>query len=235
MTSRLTAHALSISGRLTPCDLTFSAGSVTMLVGPNGAGKTSLLHALAGLPESCGKVLVDGDDIHALAPVRRVRHVAFLGASRDVRWPLSVRDFIALGLPDQSQPGHIEEVLDSLEAGELAGRRLDHLSTGERSRVMIARALVSRSSVLLLDEPIANLDPKWQLTILARLRSEADRGTAVILSIHDLDLARQHGDRVIVIDKGEIVADSTPSQALSEAVIAEIFGVSRSGGRWVRA
>ncbi|MGJ8537617.1 MAG: ABC transporter ATP-binding protein [Parasphingopyxis sp.] len=234
MTCRLTAHALSISGRLKPCDLNFSAGSVTMLVGPNGAGKTSLLHALAGLPGSSGKVLVDGDDIRALAPVQRERQLAFLGASRDVRWPLSVRDFIALGLPDQSQPCRIEEVLMSLDGRELADRRLDHLSTGERSRVMIARALVSQSSVLLLDEPIANLDPKWQLTILARLRSEADRGTAVILSVHDLELARQHGDRVVVINKGRIVTDDTPSQALSEAVIADIFGVSRSGDRWVR-
>lgn len=235
MTVRLKARALSIEDRLTACDLTFPAGSLTMLVGPNGAGKTSLLHALAGLPGSRGTVVVDDADIRALPPIRRARYLSFLGASRDVRWPLSARDFIALGLPDQSQPSRIDEVLASLDAGTLAGRRLDHLSTGERSRVMIARALISRSAVLLLDEPIANLDPKWQLTILNRLRREADRGTAVILSIHDLGLARQHGDRVVVVDKGRIAADGTPSLALSETVVADIFGVRRGEDRWIMA
>lgn len=234
MSVRLTAQAIGIAGRLTPCDLAFDAGSVTMLVGPNGAGKTSVLHALAGLPGSSGKVVTDGDEIRALSPVQRTGHLAFLGASRDIRWPLIARDFIALGLPERSQPGLVDRVLESLEAGALADRRLDHLSTGERSRVMIARALVSQSGVLLLDEPIANLDPKWQLAILARLRAEADNGAAVILSIHDLDLARQHSDRIIVIDKGRIVADGPPSGTLSEPIIAEIFGVTRHGDRWVR-
>lgn len=235
MTVRLTALATGIPERLTPCDLAIDAGTVTMLVGPNGAGKTSLLHALAGLPGSIGKVMVDGDDIQTLSPVQRIRHLAFLGASRDVRWPLLARDFIALGLPAQSQPDRIDQVLVSLEAEALADRRLDHLSTGERSRVMIARALVSQSGALLLDEPIANLDPKWQLAILARLRAEADKGAAVILSIHDLDLARQYGDRVIVIDKGQIASDGNPSEALPASIIADIFGVTRQGDRWVRA
>jgi len=234
MNVRLTAHAVGIADRLELCDLAFDAGSVTMLVGPNGAGKTSLLHALVGLPGSSGKVFVDGDDVGALSPVQRIRHLAFLGASRDVRWPLCARDFIALGLPEHSQPDIIDQVLNSLEAEALADRRLDHLSTGERSRVMIARALVSQSGTLLLDEPIANLDPKWQLAILARLRAEADNGAAVILSIHDLELARQHGDRVIVIDKGKLVSDGSPFETLSEPIIADIFGVTRHGDRWVR-
>ncbi len=234
MTVRLTAQAVGKTDRLTPCDLSFDAGSVTMLVGPNGAGKTSLLHALAGLPGSSGQVVADGDDIRTLSPVQRMRHLAYLGASRDVRWPLSARDFIALGLPEHSHIALIDEVLNSLDAEALADRRLDHLSTGERSRVMIARALVAQSGALLLDEPIANLDPKWQLAILARLRTEAGNGTAVILSIHDLDLARHHGDRVIVIDKGQVVADGRPSETLSETMIARIFGVTRHGDRWVR-
>lgn len=234
MTVRLTAHALQIANRLKPCDLTFEAGIVTMLVGPNGAGKTSLLHALAALPGSGGTVIADGDDIRTLSPVQRIRHLAFLGASRDVRWPLSARDFIALGVPGHPKPGLIDQVLQSLEAEVLADRHLNQLSTGERSRVMIARALVSQSAALLLDEPIANLDPKWQLAILARLRAEADNGAAVILSIHDLDLARHHGDRVILIDKGQIIADGAPSETLSEPMIAKIFGVTRHADRWIR-
>ncbi|MEM8697362.1 MAG: ABC transporter ATP-binding protein [Pseudomonadota bacterium] len=234
MSARLVAKGVAIPNRLAPCDLAFDAGTVTMLVGPNGAGKTSLLHALAGLSGSTGSLVVDGERLAAMSPARRVRHIAFLGASREVRWPLKALDFIALGVPGDTGSGRVDAVLRSLDAKELAERRLDHLSTGERSRVMIARALAPQASALLLDEPCANLDPKWQLTILARLRAEADAGAAVIVSIHDLELARQHGDRVIAIDAGRIAADGPPEETLSEERVAAIFGVAREGERWVR-
>ncbi|MGP1282382.1 MAG: ABC transporter ATP-binding protein [Parasphingopyxis sp.] len=234
MSARLIASGAAIAGRLEPCDLAFEGGTVTMLVGPNGAGKTSLLHALAGLSGTMGDIRVDGDAIATLSPAQRIRHLAFLGASREVRWPLRARDYIALGLPGTAHGDRADAALASLEASALAERRLDHLSTGERSRVMIARALAPQAGAVLLDEPCANLDPQWQLAILARLRSEAANGAAVILSIHDIDLARQHGDRAIVIDTGRIVADGVPSATLSDAIVAEVFGVAQRDGRWAR-
>lgn len=234
MSARLTAQSAGISGRLEPSNLAFEAGTLTMLAGPNGAGKTSLLHALAALRGTTGTVTVDGAVLTTLSPAQRIRHLAFLGASREVRWPLTARDFVALGMAGTQTSNRVEAVLHSLEAGDLADRRLDRLSTGERSRVMIARALVPQAGVLLLDEPCANLDPKWQLAIVARLRAEADNGTAVILSIHDLDLARQHSDRVIMVDRGRICADGAPSETLSDSRIAQVFGVMRQNENWVR-
>jgi len=234
MTAQLIATGAAIPDRLERCDLSFDAGTLTMLVGPNGAGKTSLLHALAGLPGSAGNIAIDGNDIAVFAPARRIRHLSFVGASRAIGWPLVVRDFVALGLPAGVQPSRIDEVLHSLEADNFADRRLDRLSTGERSRVMIARALAPASMVLLLDEPCANLDPQWQLTVLERLRAEADTGATVILSIHDLDPARQYGDRVIVIDAGRIVKDGSPAEALSAEILTTVFGVAREENRWVR-
>lgn len=232
MTARLMATAAAISGRLHACDLAFEAGTVTMLVGPNGAGKTSLLHALAALPPSAGEIRVSGEDIRSLSPGRRLRYLSFLGASRAVNWPLLARDYIALGLPPGASADRIDAVLQSLDAGTLAQRRLDRLSTGERSRVMIARALAPGAELLLLDEPCANLDPRWQLAVLERLRAEAADGAAVIVSIHDLELARHYGGRVIVIDKGRIVQDGPPDIALSGDILASIFGVVRMDGRW---
>jgi len=234
MTRRLIAHDLAMPDRLAPCALNFETGTVTMLVGPNGAGKTSLLQALAGLSGSSGTVSLDGIALSSLSPAQRIRHIAFLGASRDVRWPLKARDYVALALGKGAANADVDHALQSMEAEALANRPLDQLSTGERSRVMIARALAPQAHVVLLDEPCANLDPQYQLAVLARLREEADRGATVILSIHDLDLAAQHGDRVIVVDKGQVSADGAPSETLSPPIVAEIFGVRRDRDRWVR-
>ncbi len=99
---------------------------------------------------------------------------------------------------------------------------------------MMARVLAPESTVLLLDESYVNLDPHWQLTVLERRREEANAGRTVILSIHDLDLARHYGDRVIVIDKGRVVRDDTPENALSADILEGVFHVARQEDRWVR-
>lgn len=234
MTVRMEATAVGIPGRLETCDLALEAGTVTMIVGPNGAGKTSLLRALAAIEGHARDIRVDGEVLTNLPPARRGAVLAFLGASRDVTWPLRARDFIALGLPGKTDAARIDDVLRSLDAEAFAERRLDRLSTGERSRIMIARALVPRAGAVLLDEPCANLDPKWQIAILDRLRAEAQDGSAIVLSIHDLDLALQHGDRAIVMDRGAIVADGPPVEALSEDCIERVFAVRRESARWVR-
>jgi iron complex transport system ATP-binding protein len=205
-----------------------------MIVGPNGAGKTSLLHVLAGIEGSSDAIRIDGEALAALPPSRRMAKLAYLGASRDVKWPLKARDFIALGLAGSPEGDRIENVLNSLETDGFANRRLDRLSTGERSRIMIARVLAPGAGVVLLDEPCANLDPRWQLAILDRLSAEAETGAAIVLSIHDLDLARQYADRVIVVDRGAIVADGPASEALSDARVEAVFGVRRAETRWVR-
>jgi iron complex transport system ATP-binding protein len=161
-----------------------------------------------------------------------MRLLSYLPASRDVAWPVRARDLIALGLPDDSED-RIEDAINLLELSAFAERRVDRLSTGERSRVLIARALAAAPRLLLLDEPVANLDPYWQLRLMDILAGAAARGQAVLLALHDLDLAGAYAERLILMAKGRIAADGKPADILSGSWIPEIFGVERSdGGRW---
>jgi iron complex transport system ATP-binding protein len=231
MTSLLEAEGLALVGRLQPTSLTIAERGLVCLIGPNGSGKTSLLHAIAGIGRPAGSVRIDGTATHGLAPAERMRLFSYLPASRDVAWPVRVRDLIALGLPEDSGD-RIEDAIELLELGAFAERRVDRLSTGERSRVLIARALASAPRLLLLDEPVANLDPYWQLRLMDVLAGAAARGQAVLLALHDLDLAGASADRLILMDKGRIAADGKPADILGGSQISEVFGVERSGGRW---
>jgi iron complex transport system ATP-binding protein len=236
MSALLEAYGLAAAGRLEATDLSLAAGSLTLLVGPNGAGKTSLLNGLAGIGDISGEVRIAGVDVRSLPPAERIHRLALLPASRDLRWPLKARDLVALGLGGVRDDEAVLAALASLDAEMLADRRVDRLSTGERARILLARALVARAAVLLLDEPAANLDPRWQLRVIDRLRAEAGRGAAVLASIHDLALARAYADRVIVMDGGRIVADGRPDGALSRETLARIFHVAWSSERgWTEA
>jgi len=206
------------------------------MVGPNGAGKTSLLHALASIGPARGQVSIEGRPLARMSPTERIGKLGFLPASRDVAWPIRVRDLVALGLGGKGDEDRVRSCLRSLEAEQLIDRRLDELSTGERTRVLLARALISAPAVLLLDEPEAHLDPVRQLDLLDRLKREARAGAAVLASVHDLTLARTYADRVLVIEKGLIVADGPPADALAPAVVRRVFGVEwTDGAGWTRA
>jgi len=219
----LHASGLSLPGRLTEASLDIAGGELVGLVGPNGSGKTSLLHALAGIGRPSGTVLLDGVDPRTLSPAQRPAWLTYLPASRDVAWPLLARDLIALGGGGSSVAG--------LDLDALLDRRVDTLSTGERSRVLIARALAPRPKLLLLDEPTANLDPLWQIRLMERIREEiAGGGRAALVAIHDLDAAAHHADRVLVMDGGRIAAEG-----LDGPHVAAIFGVERVSGRWREA
>jgi len=228
---RLSAVGIALAGRLEPTDLTLDAGELTLLVGPNGAGKTTLLQGLARIGPAHGRSIIDGEDLAALGPAGRARHLGYLPASRDLHWPLSAHDLVALGQLDRSDEA-VAATLGRVGAAGLADRRVDRLSTGERARILLARALINRPSVLLLDEPAANLDPLWQLRVLDLLRQEAARSAAVLATVHDLALARAHADRVLVIAAGRIVADGPPQDALSDRMLAEIFGIAPSAAGW---
>jgi iron complex transport system ATP-binding protein len=216
----LAASNLSLPGRLFDTSIEIAAGELVCLVGPNGSGKTSLLHALAGIGRPSGNVTVAGDDPRGLGPARRPQYLTYLPASRDLPWPLVARDLIALG------GGGAD--LAALELGPLLDRRVDTLSTGERSRVLIARALAPRPRLLLLDEPTANLDPLWQIRLMELVREEVRQGErAALVAIHDLDAAARHADRILVMDKGRIAAEG-----LDGPHVADIFGIERVDGRW---
>lgn len=220
MTPLLEARGLSLPGRLANISLDLGPGELVCLVGPNGSGKTSLLHALAGISHPGGSVHIDGVDPRRFGAAQRPHYLTFLPAVRDVVWPLLARDLIALG--GGGEPP------DGLDLDHLLDRRLDTLSTGERSRVLIARAMAPRPRLLLLDEPTANLDPLWQIRLMELIRAEVrSGGRAALVAIHDLDAAARHADRIVVMNQGSIAAEG-----LDGAHIAEIFGIERVAGEW---
>lgn len=229
--SGLEARGVALPGRLDETEIDLAPGSLTTLVGPNGAGKTSLLHALAGIGRPNGTVRVAGRSLHAIPAGARAAVLGYVPAARELAWPLTVRDFVMLTAPAATSRT-VESLLVSLSLAELAGRRVGSLSTGERSRVLVARALLPCPAALLLDEPFANLDPLWQLRLAERLRSEAAAGMTILASVHDLDLAGRLSDRMIVIDMGKVAADGRPADLVARGKIAHVFGVARdeSGG-----
>jgi iron complex transport system ATP-binding protein len=217
-------EGLALANRLDPVSIEVRAGELVCLIGPNGSGKTSLLHALAGIGGAAGRVEIDGSDLRSQSPAQRSRLLAFLPASRDVHWPLSVRDVVALSGADD---GGIDAAMAALDLDDFAARRMDRLSTGERSRALIARALAPAPKLLLLDEPIANLDPLWQIRLMELLR-----GRTAIVAMHDLDAAALHADRLILMSGGRIAADGPPAEVMAGPSIGAVFGIEKAGGRW---
>jgi iron complex transport system ATP-binding protein len=136
-----------------------------------------------------------------------------------------------LGLPSGAPEEEADRALAATGVEAFAERRVDRLSTGERSRILIARALAPRPRLLLLDEPAANLDPSWQLRLMAHLQDLA-RGQAVIAAMHDLDLAARYADRMLLLDGGRIVADGAPHALIDGEDVRRVFGIERQAGAW---
>ncbi len=230
MTSLLARH-VTLADRLKPTDLDVDAGAMVALVGPNGGGKTSLLRALARIESATGEVCIDGEDVDAAPPARRRRLLSFLPASRDATWPIAARDVIALGL-DGRNPDRIDELIEQFELTKLANRPIDRLSTGERARVLTARALALRPNVLLLDEPLSNLDPYWVVRFLDLFRTAANSGQAVLVALHDLSLLPRF-DRALLIANGKVRMDQAPALMVQDERFEETFRIHAGpDGNW---
>ncbi len=226
MTPILQAQRIAVAGRLLPTDLNLAPGTMTALIGPNGSGKTSLLRRIAHVEHGAGSVEIDQHPLEETAPATRRKMLAFLPASRELAWPISARDVIALGLPVRDD-NRVEELLTLLLLQPLADRPVDRLSTGERARVLLARALAPRPRLLLLDEPLSNLDPAWVLRTLLVLRAAVEQGAAALISLHDLTLLNGF-DRVLLMGEGAVRADDVPAAMHEEGHIARWFGVRLS-------
>jgi iron complex transport system ATP-binding protein len=228
LTVRLGAHVI-----VERASLTLRRGEVVALVGPNGAGKTTLIRALAGLLPADGRLSLQGRPFSSYAPRERARAIAYLPQGHVFHWPVPVASVVALGRyphadefssPSPADQAAVARALAATGTEAMADRAITTLSGGERARVALARALATEAPVLLADEPMASLDPRHQLVVMDLLRRGAQHG-AVLAVVHDLLLAARFADRVMVMDRGRIVADAPPADALSPARVSEVFGV----------
>lgn len=229
----LQAQGLSLEGRLGDVSCSFAPGQITAICGPNGAGKSSLLQAMAGLlaPDT-GQVLLGEKGLSGIHLRERARSIGFLPQDGVVTWDVSVRNLVALGrLPHRDRGTQVvEQVLATLDLWPLADRVASQLSGGERARALLGRVLAGQPRWLLADEPLAALDLAHQLALLRHLRAVAEGGSGVVIVLHDLALAMNHADRVLVLDHGRLSADATPERALDRDVIARVWGVE---GEWI--
>jgi len=216
--------------------LEFPSGKLTSIVGPNGAGKTTLLMCLGGLlavPRN--RVFVQGRDIATLKDAERARLVASVPQEHNPTFNYSVLDFVVMGraahlplfsLPSGEDVRAAEEALDFVQLRSFAPRPYFELSSGERRLILIARALVQRADVLLLDEPTTFLDPKHEMEImeLAR-RLAAERGQTVLLTLHNLDMAVKYSDSLVFMKGGGVFASGRPQDVLSDTLLESVYEV----------
>ncbi|HLV73334.1 MAG TPA: ABC transporter ATP-binding protein [Vulgatibacteraceae bacterium] len=235
MTVRVSGLDVALGGRpvLKGVSLEVGSGSWTAVIGPNGAGKSTLLRAVLGLVPSRGEITVEGVDLGTLKPRQRARLVAYAPQNPNLPVGMTVFDYTLLGrspyIPHLGRESARDraitaEVLDRLDLTAFAGRPLDHLSGGERQRVVLARALAQQTRVLLLDEPTTALDIGHQQQVMELIdRLRLSDGLTVVTTIHDLTLAGQYADRLVLVSGGRVAAAGEPARVLTRPVVEEHF------------
>ncbi|HKW79070.1 MAG TPA: ABC transporter ATP-binding protein, partial [Candidatus Limnocylindria bacterium] len=216
-------------------DLAAHEGELVALVGPNGAGKSTLLRVLAGLLRpSAGRVTIGGADVFAMERRAVARRVAVVPQVFETLFPFTVREIVALGRTSRLGPlgvlgssdaRAVLRALEELGSADLADRRIDRISGGERQRAVLAMALAQETEVLLLDEPTAHLDPAHQRATLEHLaRLARDRRIAVVAVLHDLNLASALATRVVAMKDGAVVREGEPREVITAALVRDVFG-----------
>ncbi|MFJ4347233.1 heme ABC transporter ATP-binding protein [Pseudomonas sp. NPDC089401] len=216
--------------------LQLNPGQVVGVLGPNGAGKSSLLGVLCGeLTPQRGQVRLQGRALADWAGPERARRLAVLPQASTLGFSFRVEEVVAMGrMPhgtgQQRDAQIVEAALRAADAWHLVARSYLALSGGERQRVHLARVLAQlwpgeQGTTLLLDEPTSALDPLHQHTTLQAVRSFADRGAAVLVILHDLNLAARYCDRILLLERGRSHAQATPEEVLTPAALKAVFGI----------
>lgn len=210
-------------------------GQLTGIIGPNGAGKSTLARALLGLLPSTGEIYINGQSLTAHSRADIAKSIAYLPQGQALHWPLSVERLVALGrLPHQGPLARlsaqdeqaIHHAMEQTGTTSLRHRCAADLSGGERARVMLARALAAQAPALIADEPLASLDPGYQLDVITLLRQQSQNGTTIACVLHDLDIALRFCDQLILLVNGQILAQGPAAQVLTPANLAAAFGIT---------
>ena len=223
----------------------FPAGRWSSIVGPNGAGKSTLLKVLAGLLPHSGEIRLLGQPLQRVSGRARAQQLAWLGQNEGTGDDLTVWDVAMLGRlpyqrwldsPSAADHSAVEQALRSTQAWDWRARSIGQLSSGERQRVLLARALAVQAQVLLMDEPLANLDPPHQSDWLAVVRALVQQGKTVVSVLHEISFAL-HADQMVIMAQGRVThqgacADSATHRAL-EAVFDGRIAIHALGRQWV--
>jgi len=226
--------SVNLSGRLVLRDISaeFVPGQIVAICGPNGVGKSTLLKSLAGLlPLAEGEIACDSLDLTDYSPRLRAQKIGYLPQNGEIAWDVAVENLVALGRMPYRDRGTeaIEAAIAALDLETLRHRPASNLSGGERARALLARVLAGEPAWILADEPFAALDLAHQNSLISHFKQAAKDGQGVVLVMHDLNLAMNHADRVLVLGPGELgsalAAEGPPAEALTPDVIANVWGV----------
>ena len=236
----------SLTAGYGPCNVLQSlsakaaSGEFIALIGPNGCGKSTLLKTLCGVisPRS-GRITVGDKNLRDLSLKERAKSIAYIAQSREAMPLMRVEDIVRLGrapyrgglgrLTAQDETA-IASALAHTQSDKFKTRRFDSLSGGEQARILLARALAVDAPILLADEPIAALDPFYQLSMMEIFKAEAASGKIVIAALHDLSLAAQFADRIWMMHQGRIIADGSPDEVLEAENLKTVFGIKLPKG-----
>jgi len=211
------------------------SGEVLALIGPNGAGKSTLIRAVSGvIPIQNGMIRTNGYDLAVLPPMRRARCLAVVPQVASLPPAFTVWETVLLGRTpylnflgqlSASDEDKVIHALERVNALELRERRIGELSGGEQQRVLLARALAQTTPILLLDEPTAHLDLQYQASLLELVSDLAHRDNlAVLLALHDLNLAARYADRIALLVEGQVIAVGKPGEVLQGELISQAYG-----------
>ena len=204
-------------------------GKLVGIMGANGAGKSTLLKSIAGiLPLKQGEIWFDDQPLSKMNATEKSQHIAYFAQNTQIHWDLSVYDVIALGLaaplPKEKERSKIQAFSEKFAVTHLLDKPFQQLSGGEKARVQLARCCIKESPVLLVDEPIAPLDPYYQIDMMEQLQSLTPQHTCVV-AIHHLSLAYQFCDEVILLHQGKVIAHGKTQAVLTAENLATTFQI----------